>query len=251
MGQYIDRNNHLVRWGLIAANILSMTFCLVAVCVGVWTLVSKSFLSGLLTDRLFLSCAYLQVVAGLLCFCNCIYGCYSAYKEVKSLLVVYTAVSVLLLTVLIIGGVLAYIFRHQVQENLKAQLVNDLRKYDPREESNMVTWSWDKTQVELQCCGMMTVQVGQAWQVWKYNTAVNPGPGLEKIIVPGSCCKTDMDCVINNQTVVENIWEGDCYHKGMEFLQSHSQVMGGVTLAVAVIMVFGILLSVVLFKKTR
>jgi len=250
MGQYIDRNNHLVRWGLIAANILSMTFCLIVVSVGIWTLVSKSFLSGLLTDRLFLSCAYLQVVAGLLCLLNCIFGCYSAYKEVKSLLVVYTAVSILLLTVLIIGGVLAYIFRHQVQENLKAQLVHDLRKYDPALAS-MVTWSWDQTQTELQCCGMRTVQVEQAWQVWKYNTAVNPGPGLDNIRVPLSCCKTGQSCVVENQTLVQNIWEGDCYHKGMEFLQSHSQIMGGVTMAVAVIMVFGILLSVVLFKKTR
>jgi len=250
MGQYIDKSNRVVRWALIAANVLSMICCVLVVSIGIWTLVSKSFLSGLLTDRLFLSCAYLQVIAGLLCLLNCIFGCYSAYKEVKSLLVVYTAVSVLLLTVLIIGGVLAYIFRHQVQENLKAQLVLDLRKYDP-EEKSMVTWSWDRTQTELQCCGMMTVQVTQSWQMWKYNTAVNPGPGLENIQVPHSCCKEGLACMARNQTLVENIWPGDCYHKGMEFLQGHSQVMGGVTLAVAVIMVFGILLSVVLFKKTR
>ena len=149
---------------------------------------------------------------------------------------VYTAISVLLLTVLVIGGVLAYIFRHQVQENLKAQLVLDLRKYDPKMTS-MVTWSWDKTQKELQCCGMMTIQVEQSWQMWRYNTAINPGPGLEHIKVPSSCCKEGVACMMNNQTMVEKIWPGDCYLKGMEFLNCHSQVMGGVTLAVAVIMV--------------
>ena len=35
--------------------------CLSVVSVGVWTIGFKSFISGLLTDRLFLSCAYLQV----------------------------------------------------------------------------------------------------------------------------------------------------------------------------------------------
>jgi len=250
MGQYIDKNNRLVRWGLIAANTLSMLCCLLVVSIGIWTLVSKSFLSGLLVDRLFLSCAYLQVGAGLLCLVNCLFGCYSAFKEVKSLLVVYTAISVLLLTVLVMGGVMAYIFRHQVQENMKAQLVLNLRKYDPRTES-VVTSSWDRTQIELQCCGMMTIQVEQSWQVWRYNTVINPGPGLKNIKVPTSCCKLGMACVVNNQTMMENIWPGDCYHKGMEFLQGHSQVMGGVTLAVAVIMVFGIVLSFLLFQKTR
>ena len=79
-------------------------------------------------------------------------------------MVVYTSISVLLLTVLVIAGVLAFIFRHQVQENLKAQLVLDLRKYDPNMTS-MVTWSWDKTQTELECCGMMTIPVEQSWQM--------------------------------------------------------------------------------------
>merc|ERR1712165_390575 len=32
-------------------------------------------------------------------------------------------------------------------------------------------------QTRLECCGMKTVQVSEPWQVWKYNTAVNPRPG--------------------------------------------------------------------------
>jgi len=245
MGQYIDRSNRLIRWGLIAANIISFVCCLLVVSIGIWTLASKSFLSGLLTDRLFLSCAYLQVAAGLLCLANSLFGCYSAYKEVKSLLLVYTTVSLLVFTVLVIGGVLAYIFRHQVQDNLKAQLVHDLRSYDPH-SSTLVTRSWDQTQQQLECCGLKTVQVKKTWEVWRYNTLLNPGPSLESIAVPQSCCEESLlPCT------QERIWPGDCYHKGMEFLQDHSRLMGGVTLAVAVTMVFGIFLSAVLFKKTR
>ena len=74
-------------------------------------------------------------------------------------------------------------------------------------------------------------------------------------MVPASCCFKDIQCVINNQTVVESVWPDDCYHKaslqelcrqtfqlfilfqGVEFLQEHSAVMGSVTLAAAVTMV--------------
>jgi len=104
-----------------------------------------------------------------------------------------------------------------------------------------VTLSWDRTQSRLECCGMKTVQVSEPWQVWKYNTAVNPRPGEVK--VPQSCCRPGPQC--------DQIWTADCYVKGMEFLQEHSLIMGSVTLTAAITMVFGIILSVLLFKKIR
>ena len=77
MGQYIDKSNALIRWILVLANFVILVrsdlisifwksfiiqvLCLSVVGVGVWTIGFKSFISGLLTDRLFLSCAYLQV----------------------------------------------------------------------------------------------------------------------------------------------------------------------------------------------
>ena len=209
------------------------------VCVGIWTLAYKSFLSGLLLDRLYISCAYLQVGAGLVCLANCLFGCYSAFKEVKSLLVVHIAISVLLLTVLVMGGVMAYIFRHQVQENMKAQLVLDLRNYNPLLTESVITRSWDQTQSELECCGMATEQVDQSWHIWRFNTAINPGPAvsLENMKVPSSCCKEGVACMVNNETKVELIWTGDCYVRGRQFLESHSQVMAGVNLGVAIVMV--------------
>ena len=101
----------------------------------------------------------LKVIAGLLCLANSLFGFYSSYKEVKSLLVVYLAVSILLLTVLVMGGVMAYVFRHQIELNMKSQLMSDLRLYDPGNSESGVSLSWDRTQSSLQCCGIKTVQV--------------------------------------------------------------------------------------------
>lgn len=249
MGQYIEKSNIIIRWLLIAANFITLVLCLSVVSVGVWTIGFKSFISGLLTDRLFLSCAYLQVIAGLLCIANSIFGFYSSYKEVKSLVVVYTAVSVLLLSVLVMGGVIAYVFRHQIETNMKAGLMSDLRRYEPG-ASSAITLSWDRTQARLQCCGIKTIQVEAAWEIWRYNSAVNPrvvaGQGVR---LPQSCCKPGLQCDPAN--IPGNIWTEDCYVKGMQFLQEHSLIMGSVTLTAAITMVFGIILSVLLFKKIR
>jgi len=249
MGHYRDRSNALIRWVLVLANLVILVLCLSVVSVGVWTIGFKSFISGLLTDRLFLSCAYLQIIAGILCLANSLFGFYSSYKEVKSLLVVYLAVSILMLTVLVMGGVMAYVFRHQIELNMKSQLMSDLRLYDPDNTGSGLSLSWDNTQSALQCCGIKTVQVDHSWQIWKYNTRVNPEVG--EVLVPASCCITDTACVLDNKTVVGNIWPDDCYHKGVEFLQEHSAVMGSVTLAAAVTMVFGILFSVLLLNRIR
>merc|ERR1719323_1798318 len=58
-------------------------------------------------------------------------------------------------------------------------------------------------------------------------------------------------CVVNGTTVVEEVWEGDCYLMGREFLENHSRVMAGTTLTVAVTMVLGGLLAVLLFRRVR
>ena len=186
------------------------------------------------------------------------------------MLVVYLAVSTLMLTILVMGGVMAYVFRHQIQLNMKSQLMSDLRRYDPEDSDNVVTRSWDRTQTLLQCCGIKTVQVSinsvlqvcpiyllsqveHAWQIWKYNPAVNVEVGQE-IIVPRSCCRDDSGtCNTSSGVIVDRIWTDDCYHKvqimiddclsmivllqSIEFLQVHSFIMGSVTVSAAVSMV--------------
>ena len=147
----------------------------------------------------------------MLCIANSIFGFYSSYKEVKSLVVVYTAVSVLLLSVLVMGGVIAYVFRQQIESNMKAGLMSDLRRYEPG-SSSPITLSWDRTQARLECCGIKTIQVEEPWQIWKYNIAVNPrvraGQGVK---VPQSCCRPGLQC--DPDTSPANIWTEDCYVK--------------------------------------
>ena len=83
----------------------------------------------------------------------------AGYKQVKCLLLTYTVFMLLLFVVMVVGGVLAYIFREQVTETIRAEMIADLRNYDPLEPESSVTRAWDETQSQLECCGFMTEQV--------------------------------------------------------------------------------------------
>ena len=151
----------------------------------------------------------LKVIAGLLCVANSMFGVFSSYKEVKSLVLVHTAVSLLLLVVLVMSGVIAYVFRDQIETNMKAGLMSDLRRYQPG-SSSPVTTAWDRTQARLECCGIKTIQVEEPWQIWQYNSAVNPGAG-EGVSVPSSCCRPGEDC--QQDITPHGVWTDDCYVK--------------------------------------
>ena len=83
----------------------------------------------------------------------------AGYKQIKCLLLTYTVFMFLLFVVMVVGGVLAYIFREQVENTIKAEMIADIRNYDPSQPDSSVTRAWDQTQSRLECCGLMTEQV--------------------------------------------------------------------------------------------
>merc|ERR1719278_2467444 len=109
-------------------------------------------------------------------------GCVARYKQIKCLLLTYTVFMLLLFVVMVVGGVLAYIFREQVKNTIRAEMIADLRNYDPLEPESSVTRAWDETQSQLECCGFMTAQVNESWRMWSYNKFLNPGS--ESLLVP-------------------------------------------------------------------
>ena len=71
----------------------------------------------------------------------------AGYKQVKCLLLTYMVFSFLFFVILLVGGVLAYIFRDQVVNTIQAEMISEIRNYDPSDSDNSVTRAWDTTQV--------------------------------------------------------------------------------------------------------
>merc|ERR1719308_747430 len=175
------------------------------------------------------------------------FGCFAAVKEVKCLLLTYFVFMSLIFVILFIGGILSYIFREQVSNTIQAEMIADIRNYDPDDPENKVTKAWDETQEQLSCCGLMTEQVSLSWEMWRYNKVLNPSSHFE--VVPASCCVRGEECVVGNRTLVEKVWAGDCMMLALDYVQNQSRMMGSAAFAVSCFLILGMVSTFSLFKS--
>ena len=146
----------------------------VLLALGTWTINDKLFLEELLRNNLYSDVAYIIIVVSSLLIFLSMFGCFAAVKEVKCLLLTYSVFMLLVLVILAVSGVLAYIFREQVVNTILAEMIADIRMYDPADPENSVTRAWDLTQSTLGCCGLLTDGRTQPWEMWRSNKYLNP-----------------------------------------------------------------------------
>ena len=125
-------------------------------------------------NNLYSDVAYIIIVVSSLLIFLSMFGCFAAVKEVKCLLLTYSVFMLLVLVILAVSGVLAYIFREQVVNTILAEMIADIRMYDPADPENSVTRAWDLTQSTLGCCGLLTDGRTQPWEMWRSNKYLNP-----------------------------------------------------------------------------
>eukprot|EP00094_Tigriopus_californicus_P005675 TCALIF_05470-PA protein Name:"Similar to TSPAN11 Tetraspanin-11 (Homo sapiens)" AED:0.33 eAED:0.33 QI:0/0/0/0.5/1/1/2/0/143 len=119
---------------------------LVVLAVGIWTLADKAYIERLLRNDLFISSAYILIIAGCIIVVISFLGCFGAMKEVKCMLLTYFIFLFLMFVVLLIGGVLGYVFRNQVEDNLRPEMKHTIEEYDPGNLNDPITTAWDDTQ---------------------------------------------------------------------------------------------------------
>ena len=156
----------------------------------------------------------------------------------------------LFFVILVVGGVLAYIFREQVVNTIQAEMIADIRNYDPEDAEAAVTRAWDLTQTKLGCCGLMTEKVEESWQMWRFNKNLNPASTeAAGVVVPWSCCVTGEVCVTaDNVTVVSAVWPGDCMQLSLGYVQDKARMLGAAAFAMSCFTVTN--LSPQLFMKS-
>jgi len=238
---------YCARWLVIQSNVLIAICGFVLLALGVWTVNDKSFLDELLRNKLYMNTTYIILSSACIIILLAFFGCFAAVKEVKCLLLTYFIFMLLLFVILLVGGVLAYIFREQVSNTIQAEMIADIRNYDPDDPENSVTKAWDETQEKLSCCGLMTEQVSRSWEMWRYSKILNPNSTYD--VVPKSCCITGEECVVSNKTLEDKVWTGDCMVLALEYVQDQANTIGGAALTVCCFLMVGLLSSISLFKS--
>jgi len=234
------------------ANVAIAVCAIVLLGLGIWIMNDGTFVDELLRSRLYMDTGYIALISSCFILVLSVFGCLAGYKQVKCLLLTYIVVCLLWVVVLVVGGVLAYIFRQQVADTILAEMIAEIRNYDPSDSHSSVTRAWDLTQSNLQCCGFMMPDtkdlVSHSWQMWRYNPMVNPS--VDTLMVPRSCCVTDMDCVSNdNVTMVDNVWTGDCLQLSLRYAQDKANTIGAAAFATSSFLIFGMFSTFYLFTS--
>lgn len=212
--------------------------------LGVWTVVDKPYLEELLGQQVYAAAAYIIIAVGVFAFFVSFLGCFGALKEIKCMLLMYFIITLLLFIVLLMGGILGYVFRAQAKETVHTTLIQKMKDYDPDQSTSKVTRAWDDTQSALKCCGVDTP--GDWVSIGRYNSA---GPK-----VPKSCCKKNDDgnlFACDQNPTESNSWTDGCYAKAVVAVQDFGLIIGGVGVVIALLMLLGLVFSMVLFKMIR
>ncbi|XP_022829687.1 tetraspanin-9-like isoform X1 [Spodoptera litura] len=230
MGGAMNRCGRCMKISLICINVVTFLGGIIALAVGLWVWISRSFSSTLMSNNMFIASVVVVVAMGAALMVLSILGCCGAAKEVKCMLLTYYILVFIIFVVMLVGGILQFVFREKVMTTLDRELYASIPYYGVRHE---YTKSWDDTQTYLQCCGV------KGYKDWNDN-------------VPESCCREvypgkRMDCKASPNPTTMYV-EG-CLSKVTDFLREDAVYVGTVAVIIALIMILALILSCGLFVK--
>ncbi|XP_023239764.1 CD151 antigen-like [Centruroides sculpturatus] len=236
-----------VKYALYVANVVVLIGGIVVFSVGVWTLADRSFMERLLGSNLYISSAAILIATGIIVTIVSFLGCFGGYKEIKCMLLAFFISLFLIFIIMLVGGILGYVFRNEVDDRMQQEMLMTVPMYM---NDSTVTYAWDAVQVHFKCCGISIGKDTKGYEIWlNRNSHFNANYRL-----PGSCCKNrEMplieECLTDPQDINANL--DDCYEKMKDFVKQHAMVIGGIGVGIACILIIGMALSMALFLLIR
>ncbi|XP_022693168.1 uncharacterized protein LOC111262833 isoform X2 [Varroa jacobsoni] len=133
----------VVKYSLFVANLVIMLGGMVVFSVGAWTLADRSFMERLLGTDLYVSSAAILIATGCIVTFVSLLGCLGAFKEIKCMLLTFFVILFMLFIVMMVGGILGYVFRNEVDERMYQEMLMSIPIY---KNDSVVTKAWDAVQ---------------------------------------------------------------------------------------------------------
>ncbi|XP_026279539.2 CD151 antigen-like isoform X5 [Frankliniella occidentalis] len=214
--------------------------------VGVWTISDHLAYAPLLSTVTYAECAWVLALAGVLVVVTAVLGCVGVWRRNRCLLLGYTFLLLLIFLLEAMVGVLAYVYKENVETELAVNLNRTFMDFYSVDAAK--TEAIDRMQREYKCCG------AQTYEEWRLSAWMKSSARDKRSKVPNSCCKTETSssgapCGASDHP--SNIPHTGCFHRLLEELRRQLEVLGAVGLGLSVIQVFGMLLSCALYIKLR
>lgn len=211
--------------------------------LGIWLQISYNGFFTILPQHEILNLEYLLLMSGVLFFITAFLGCGGAWCKNGCLLTLYFVLVALFCVAEITCGILGFFFSDHLSSNLQQELLTGMQYYYNISSNNLgITMGWDHVQHELSCCGVHT------YFDW-FNISAWPGENF----VPHSCCIPAFEYIEECGRLNEiSMWfPSGCYNQVKLWFEEHLHLFSIFGFVVAVLQLFGMISSMLLFCSIR
>ncbi|GFU28304.1 tetraspanin-11 [Nephila pilipes] len=233
----------VIKYALFLANCVILVCGISVFAVGVWTLADKSFMERLLGTDLYVSSTAILIATGVIVTIISFLGCFGAIKEIKCMLLTFFIILFMIFIIMLVGGILGYVFRNEVEKQMKQEMITSIPLY---KNETAVTDAWDAVQEYFKCCGIV-VDSSPGYDIWQKKNSEFQKDRSKR--VPESCCKRrDTSSVRTCQAEpFGNAFDEGCSEKLEEFVKNHALILGGIGIGISCVLIVGMMLSCALF----
>ncbi|OQR79082.1 tetraspanin-11-like [Tropilaelaps mercedesae] len=232
-----------VKYTLFLANLIILLGGIVVLAVGAWALIDSNFMERLIGSDQFTTSAATLMASGCIVVCVSLLGCLGAFKEIRCLLVTYFILLFIVFITMIVGGVVGYVFRGDVDQSVYQAMWNSIPLY---KNDSTVTRAWDEIQRNVSIAVISSTD--SPIEAWRKNKNYQ-GNNMR---VPDSCCiKADWLGGCRKNPTARDTFMADCHSKVQSFIKSHALALGAAGIAVACLVLLGMALSCALIIIIR
>ena len=243
-----------VKYILFFFNFICWMFGGVMVGVGIWSLMEKNkyYQKDIMTVYdIFTDMSIIVIVFGIIVFLIGSAGCIGALRENILLLKIYYYSMIFIFMVIVVGAVLAFVFKDKLKSFLTDLLKEDIiiTYHDEPDRQAVIDWIQEK----FECCGV------DSYTDWNKNEYFNCSGNLMtntlRCSVPHSCCKvqdninsgvTNILCgrdVLSKSGDISLIYTPGCIDATLQLIEQELPLVAGLVIGFAVPVLLGIFLA--------
>ncbi|XP_059204838.1 tetraspanin-10 [Centropristis striata] len=229
--------DYFLKYFLFLCNLVFTVLGLVVLGLGMWGLITKESFAQEKIGSIGTDPMLILVTLGFVLTLLCLSGCVGALRENCTLLKLFSAAVLALITAQVLAAIMAYSLQDQIGVYLRSGMLVAMVRYQDDLDLRFIT---DEIQSNLQCCG------ADNYHDWEINIYYNcSAPGVLACGVPATCCVDPLEngtvwnsqCGLGAQQLDEFsaqsvIFLGGCLGGISRWIEQHEGLIGTVAIVV-------------------